>query len=88
MSYKVVVTKSAKKEIQKLSPLLQERLKVKIIYFSASADPLVHARQLVGAQTGLYRWRIGDYRVVFQLNEDVIEILKVQHRREVYRNKK
>lgn len=36
---------------------------------------------------GLYSYRVGDYRIIYSiLNEkDVIEIVKIMHRREVYR---
>lgn len=85
MQYEVVVTKTAKKDILKLSSQIQKRLKEKIIYFTTASDPLIYATKLVGEQSGLYRWRVGDYRVVFQIDENVIQILKVQHRREVYR---
>jgi len=34
---------------------------------------------------GRYRIRIGDYRIGIEVNEDVIEVLCVLHRREFYR---
>lgn len=34
---------------------------------------------------GSYRFRIGDYRVVFDLEGDQIVILRVGHRREIYK---
>jgi mRNA-degrading endonuclease RelE of RelBE toxin-antitoxin system len=35
--------------------------------------------------TNRYRIRIGDYRVGIEVNEDVIEVMRVLHRRELYR---
>lgn len=35
--------------------------------------------------TGRYRIRIGDYRVGIEVNGDVIEVMRVLHRREFYR---
>ncbi|MFB2921445.1 MULTISPECIES: type II toxin-antitoxin system RelE family toxin [Aerosakkonema] len=34
---------------------------------------------------GRYRIRIGDYRIGIEVNEDVIEVMRVLHRREFYR---
>jgi addiction module RelE/StbE family toxin len=33
---------------------------------------------------GRYRIRIGDYRIGIEVNEDVIEVMRVLHRREFY----
>lgn len=35
--------------------------------------------------TGRYRIRIGDYRVGIEINGDIIEVMRVLHRREFYR---
>ncbi|MGH8533572.1 MAG: type II toxin-antitoxin system RelE family toxin [Gammaproteobacteria bacterium] len=45
------------------------------------------ARKLSGAER-LYRLRIGDYRIIYFVHgaERVIEIVRVRHRRDVYRN--
>lgn len=35
--------------------------------------------------TGRYRIRIGDYRIGIEVNGDIIEVMRVLHRREFYR---
>lgn len=35
--------------------------------------------------TGRYRIRIGDYRIGIEVNRDIIEVMRVLHRREFYR---
>ena len=85
-AYSFVVTKNAAKDIQKLSPILQKRLALKLKFYLNQSDPLASAKHLVGTQNGNFRWRIGDYRVVFDVDTDKIVILRVQHRREVYRD--
>lgn len=44
-------------------------------------------RALTGDHAGYWRWRIGDYRVVARIEDDrvVIIVVRVAHRREVYR---
>jgi mRNA interferase RelE/StbE len=42
---------------------------------------------LVGEHAGYWRWRVGDYRVIAQIEDERVTILvvRVAHRREVYR---
>ena len=50
-------------------------------------DPRTLGSALTGELGGLWRWRIGDYRVVARIEDERITILvvRVAHRREVYR---
>ena len=50
-------------------------------------DPRTLGSALTGDLGGLWRWRIGDYRVVARIEDERITILvvRVAHRREVYR---
>lgn len=87
MGYKIVVTKNAQKNIKKLSPQVQKRIKQKLLFFIGRPDPLGTAKQLKDGADGQYRWRIGVHRVVFDVDKQIIVILRVQHRRDVYRKK-
>lgn len=46
---------------------------------------LNHARKMVDPSLGSYRFRIGDYRVIFDIEGDEIIVLRVGHRKEIYR---
>lgn len=50
-------------------------------------DPRQLGSALTGELGGLWRWRIGDYRVVAWIEDQRVTILvvRVAHRREVYR---
>ena len=50
-------------------------------------NPARLGRPLVGELEGLYSARRGDYRVIYEIDDDaqVVVILRVQHRRDVYR---
>jgi mRNA interferase RelE/StbE len=50
-------------------------------------DPLNHAERLTESELGSYRFRVGDYRVIFDLEGDEIVVLRVGHRREIYRRR-
>jgi mRNA interferase RelE/StbE len=84
-AYNLLYKKSAVKSIQKLSPQIQKRLKAKLEWFIAQADPLNFAEPLTKPADAQYRFRVGTYRVLFDVETQNIVILYVQHRREVYR---
>ncbi len=84
-SYKVEWKNSAYKELQKLPrPMIA---KIVAAVSDLSTDPYPHGvKRLVGSEYS-YRIRIGDYRVVYEVFENrlVIEIVRVRHRKDVYR---
>jgi mRNA interferase RelE/StbE len=49
-------------------------------------DPLKLGKSLTGQFVGLYRYRYGDYRVLYvvDLAKETIMVLKVRHRRDAY----
>ncbi len=76
-------------DLKTLSQEIADRIIKKVVWFSAQKDPLNHATSLTGVYAGVYRFRVGDYRVLFEKNTAgqlvVLLILRVKHRREVYR---
>lgn len=52
-----------------------------------SEEPLKFAEKLSDPILGEYRFRIGDYRVIFDIEENEIIILRVGHRREIYKRR-
>jgi len=46
---------------------------------------LKHASKLTDPALGTYRFRIGDYRVIFDIEEKEIVVLRVGHRKDIYR---
>ncbi len=49
-------------------------------------DPRAHGKPLVGNHSGQWRYRVGDYRILAEINDEVLLILVLTagHRREVY----
>jgi len=87
MAYRVRYKRPAKRDIQKLNPQIQSRIKAKLEFFYSQKDPLRFAERLTEPLDAQYRWRIGDYRILFDVEENLIVILRVQHRRDVYRKR-
>ena len=83
--YKVEFTSSAAIEFRSLTTQLKRRIAP--ILDSLSQDPRpVGVRKLAGYEN-LYRVRIGQYRVIYEVNDDnlIIRVTRVRHRREAYR---
>lgn len=83
--YRMVFAGSSKKDIDKLDQVTRQRIANKLQYFLEQEDPLVYARQLVHSKIGSYRFRIGHYRVVFDIEGDTLQVLSIKHRKDAYR---
>ncbi|MFH1826858.1 MAG: type II toxin-antitoxin system RelE/ParE family toxin [bacterium] len=81
--YKLVYTKTAVNDLAKIDIVAKKRIKKKIEEHSTS--PFNHAKKLTHPRLGDYRWRIGNYRIVFDVKGKDIVILRIGHRREIYR---
>jgi len=73
------------KEFSKLPRKVQLQIKQKLELYLSSLSPLDFAEHLTDFDLGEYRFRIGDYRVAFDVENDTAKILKVGHRKDMYR---
>lgn len=86
MSWQIAFKITAKKDISKLNPIHQKRIGQKIDFFMHQPNPVSFAIKLTpGKMTEQYRWRIGDYRILFDVKGKKITVLAVAHRRGVYK---
>lgn len=85
MAYKVLITKEAKKDIEALPVPVKSQLHKKLIHFSSLPDVKVVAKKLINHEAGEYRFRVGNYRIIFDLDKHTIVILRIIHRKDVYR---
>ncbi len=83
MKYRLVYTHRAIRDIDALDTSVKQRIGKTLLRYES--DPLQHAEPLKQSELGSYRFRIGDYRVVFDIEEDEIVILRVGHRRDIYK---
>lgn len=83
--YKVFIDPRARKQLLAVSSVDQRRIEKKIDSLAATPRP-ADCKKLQGGG-GLYRVRVGDYRVVYQVKDRELIVLLVRfgHRREVYR---
>ena len=83
--YAVTFARSARRELEDLEPRHIDRVLTRIEGLASEPRPS-GAKKLQGAQQ-LWRIRVGDYRVVYSVNDRqrVVDIVRVRHRRDVYR---
>lgn len=85
--YKLVLSNKAKKQLKKLDRpialLIAKNLKKNL---DNSINPKFQCKTLVGDKKGLWRYRVGNYRVICDIrdNELIVLALEVGHRRQVY----
>lgn len=88
-SVSVVYTAQAVKDLQYLDKALVKRLMKKVSENVAMPDPLARAKALRGNFLSMYRYRVGDYRAVFVMDNNkvvtLITIVTIKHRKDVYR---
>jgi len=82
VKYRLVYTNRAVKDIKGLDSATKERIGKTLLRYQE--DPLQHAERLTDSKLGDYRFRIGDYRVIFDIEGNEIVVLRVGHRREIY----
>jgi len=85
VSYELVYTRRAERDIRRLDPEVRERIGKALLRFRA--EPFKFAEKLSDPLLGTYRFRIGDYRVVFDVHGSEIVVLRVGHRREIYKKR-
>lgn len=84
--FEIIVTKSAAKDIKKLDNVVRKRLKRKLEFYLEQENPLAFAEHLTDPAEGDYRFRIGNYRAVFDVDGSKLVLLRVRHRSEVYKS--
>ena len=85
MKYRLVYTHRAIKDIRRLEPKIKNRMGKTLLHYEQ--DPLKYAEMITESRLGTYRFRIGDYRVIFDLEGDEIVVLRIGHRKNIYRKR-
>ena len=83
--YRIVWKESVVDDFHDISPIMVFRIKKKIEDYLLQA-PKELGKPLKGRYKGLYRYRFGDYRVIYSISTDemLVTIVKVGHRKEIY----
>lgn len=87
-SYRIEFTAPASKELSKLAKSIQPKQlgRIKVAIDALAEDPHPMGAEKIETRDYL-RIRVGDYRIVYQVEEEVLTviIIRIGHRREIYR---
>ena len=85
LAYRVELSPRADRQFKKLNRAIQLRLAPKINSLAENPRP-VGVKKLE-AKNDFYRIRVGDYRIVYQINDEMlfVLVLTIAHRSDVYR---
>ena len=78
-------TAIAQEHFKRLSPQTRKRIAEKMRFYADQPEPLAFAEPLSGSAS--YRFRIGDYRVIFEVLHGVGWVLAMRRRDESYRQR-
>jgi mRNA interferase RelE/StbE len=87
MAYQIRFEEHAAKEFKKLD----NSIKLPILKFlkklEKREDPRTMGKQLTGNLSDFWRFRVEDYRIIAEIQDDVFTVLiiKIDHRREIYK---
>lgn len=88
-SYELRYSDHARKDLLACDRTIARRIVEKLADNVNLTDPLSRAKALTGELAGVYRYRVGDYRVLFEVNEQneivILMVLRIKHRKDVYR---
>lgn len=88
MQYKVEYTQRVVKQLKKLDKhtrkLILSWIEKNLV---GCTNPRVHGKGLTANKSGQWRYRIGDYRIICEIQDDelIILTLEIGHRSQVYR---
>ena len=77
-------TRYADKELRKFPINVQQRIVKKIEFYLNTENPLHFADSIKGPDNKIYRFRVGDYRIIFEWLGNRIRVLKVKPRPRSY----
>ncbi|HAE60768.1 MAG TPA: type II toxin-antitoxin system mRNA interferase toxin, RelE/StbE family [Eubacteriaceae bacterium] len=87
MHYKVVISDKSLKQLKKLDSAVQ-RLIINFIEknLEGSTDPRLLGKGLKGNLKGIWRYRVGDYRLLAKIEDEklIIVFVDIGHRKNIY----
>ncbi len=85
MAFEIRFKKSVQKDLHRLTRSEKRRI-LDSTQRDLAADPY-RGKALSGEFRGLYRWRIGSHRIIYEIHKDAkaVLVLRIGHRKDVYR---
>ncbi len=83
--FEFFATQTFIKSLRKLDSATNSNIKERLRFLSEQENPLLFAKKIKGYKN-VFRFRSGDYRILFDLNDNKIFLLLAKHRKEIYKN--
>ncbi len=81
--FEFFVTSNFKKALKALDQKTQNSIRTKLEHLSKQENPLLFSKKLKEFKD-IFRFRVGNYRIVFRLEKNKIILLLVKHRKDIY----
>ncbi len=87
MPWRFEISKNAQKQFTKLDAVTQHALVTYMTRLKNMEDPTLSGTMLTGKFAGLWRYRVGKYRLICELRKNIltIEVITIDKRDTVYR---
>jgi mRNA interferase RelE/StbE len=82
-AYTIKFEQNAIKALTLIPMPYKEQIK-KAVYHKLALDPVRIGKPLRHALSGFRRLRLGGWRIIYRINGNVVEIVKIGHRKDVY----
>lgn len=88
MAWKINYSPLAIRQLRKLDKTMTRRIDVAMQEIRGLPDPRLRGKALTSNFAGLWRYRVGDYRVVCEINDGEMTVLalRIGHRSKIYRD--
>ena len=89
MAWTVEVSEKAFRSLRKMDKQAARRIRDELSEIAKLEDPRSRGKALTGNLAGVWRYRVGDYRILCDIEDGrlVILVVDVAHRREVYKRR-
>ena len=87
MAWTIELAERPRKALRKLDRQVAQRIVAALDEIAQLTDPRVRGKPLTGRFAGLWRYRVGDWRVIAKIEDQrvIIIVIEIGNRREIYR---
>jgi mRNA interferase RelE/StbE len=85
LAYKLLFDDKVTKDLKNIDKPWQKKI-LEAITTKLIEDPYI-GKKLVGDLSSYYRYRVNDYRIIYEILEDeiILVVIKIKHRKDVYK---
>ncbi len=89
MAWTIEVSEKAFRALRKMDKQTARRIRNELLEIAKLEDPRSRGKTLTGNLAGVWRYRVGDYRILCDIEDGrlVVVVVDVAHRREVYKRR-